>query len=71
MPGLLLDDFEVFGGEAVEVGNPVIDLGFPVGDALPFGVEALLDEGGDRGFISAGGRGNQDRVIAIPHAVRA
>jgi hypothetical protein len=43
---LSINDFEVVVGEAVEVGNPVIYLSFPLGDALAFGIEALLDEGG-------------------------
>ena len=52
---LAVDDFEVVGGEAVEVGDSVINLSFPQGNALAFGVEALLDEGGDGGFVGVRG----------------
>jgi len=49
-----VDNFEVVGGEAIEVGDAVINLGFPLDDALAFGIEALLDESGDCGFDGVG-----------------
>ncbi|ASC71102.1 hypothetical protein XM38_020520 [Halomicronema hongdechloris C2206] len=50
-----MDDFEVVWGEAVEVGNAVIDLCFPPGHTLVSGAQALLHEGGDGGFVGVGG----------------
>jgi hypothetical protein len=38
----------------MQVGDPVINLGFPLGDAPAFGIEALLDEGSDSGFVGVG-----------------
>ena len=55
-----MDDFEVVGGEAIEVGNPVINFSFPLGNALAFGIKALLGKGRDGSFVGVGNWRNRD-----------